>query len=206
MKKSILPVKIFISVLVLALISLFVYAQRSDESDTVRRIDDYSKTLNDFVRKNKSPHLIFADISDYEKQRWKKFESEKALDEFRENSESFSIAYNWQINGKIAVSNFTLSGESGDWVKYVHLYFREDGTLAKANSQLSTFYGNFSLLQDIYFDQNGQILKNTSKYLSVKTNEIKFPDKSNIIDNGDRINPFYFMTNDKLPYNHLLKE
>ncbi len=206
MKNSTLPIKLFVSLLVLGLISLFVYAQKSDENNEIQKIDEYSKTLDTFVEKNKSPHLVFADVSKNEKPKWKKFESEKALNEFREISETYSISYNWQKNGKIVISNFTLFSESGDWIKYVYLYFREDGTLAKAESQLNTFYGNFSFLQDIYFDEKGNILKNISKYLDLETKKPKTPDKGDIFDNGDRINPFYFKTADQLPYNHLLKE
>ncbi|MGI8668510.1 MAG: hypothetical protein ACR2J3_01540 [Aridibacter sp.] len=206
MKKPIFAVKIIILLWLLCLLGIFVFAQVANKKTGIEKIDKYSKTLDSFIEKNKSPHLVFADVSQSEKPKWKKFESEKAFNKFQETSVAYSISYNWQKNGKIVVSNFILSSESGDWFKYVYLYFCEDGTLVKAKSQLNTFYGNFNFLQDIYFDEKGHILKDTLTYLDLYSKKPKNPDESDILVNGDRMNPFYFKTTNQLPYNHLLKD
>lgn len=191
---------------VLALSGIFVDAQISVEKTEIKKIDEYTKTLDTFVKKNKSPHLIFADISQDEKQKWQKFESAEALEKFREDTETYTIAYNWRKNEKIVVANFTLFSRSGDWAKYVYLHFRENGTLVKVESQLNTFYGNFSFLQSIYFDEKGNILKNTSEYLDLQTQKPTKVSNDYILDNGDRIKPFYFKNTNQLPYSHLLKD
>lgn len=138
----------------------------------IKSIDAYCKTVDAFVSRNKAPQFIFADVSDYtenSKSDWKKFASEKELEKFRETTETYSIAYNWQKNGKIIKSNFTLSSPSGDWAQYVYHHFREDGTLAKAESEMRTFNGNLIIIQDFYFDTKGKMVKKTAKYLDLKT-------------------------------------
>jgi hypothetical protein len=145
--------------------------------------------------------LIFADISETEKPKWLKFKSEKEL----ENFEAYRIAKVARKNGKVVMSIFTLSSGSGDWVKYVYYYFRENGTLAKIESQLNTFYGHFTVLQDIYFNNNGKVLKKTTRYLDLETQNPKKPSKDDFLNNGDNFNHvnFYKKTN-KLPFTHLL--
>jgi hypothetical protein len=189
--------------------SLFVSAQINKKAE-IGRIDAYCKTIDAFVKKNKSPHLVFADASgdnENDKPEWRKFASQKALEKFRETTETYTIAYNWEKNGKIVHSNFTLSSPSGDWAKYVYHYFREDGSLAKAESELRTFYGNFIVIQDLYFDRKGAVLKKTLRYLDLKTQKPKKPSEDDILNNGDNFKRAdYYGKTSKLPFASLLKK
>ena len=187
--------------------SLFVFAQTGKKAE-IKRIDSYCKSVDTFVKKYKSPHLVFADVSDYNKNKskWKKYNSERAFEKRRETQESYNIAYLWQKKGKIVKTNFTVSSPSGDWAKYVFLYFREDGTLAKSESELRTFVGDFIALQDFYFDRKGRILKKTLEYRDLRTEEPKKPSKDDLEDNSffmDKTN--HFKKTGKLPFASLLK-
>jgi hypothetical protein len=185
-----------------------VPAQTSEKAQ-VGIIDAYCKTIDSFTEKFKSPQFVFADAADYErnsKSDWKKFASEKVLEKFREKTETYSIAYNWQKNNKIVKSNFTLFSPSGDWTKYVYLYFRQDGTLAKAESELRTFYGNFIALNDIYFDSKGKISKKTVKYIDLTTKKPRKLSEDDIANNGDNLKfTEYYKNTNKLPFAHLIK-
>ena len=132
-------------------------AQTAKSAD-VKNIDAYCKTVDAVRKKRKTPELVFADVADMDddKEKWQSFASEKALDKFREKTETYAIAYNWRKAGKIVASNFTLSSPSGDWVKYVYHYFREDGSLARVESELRTFYGDYRVVRVRYFDHNGK--------------------------------------------------
>jgi hypothetical protein len=194
-------------IVIFAFQSLFVFAQSSKKAE-IRRIDAYCKTIDAFVKKYKSPHLVFADVSDdnEDKPKWKKYNSEKEFEKARETVESYDIAYVWRKTGKIIMTNFTLSSPSGDWAKFIYHYFREDGTLAKVESQLNTFYGNFSVVRDIYFDRKGKVLKKTLKYLDLETQKPKKPGKDDILDNGNNIEEFYYKKTSNLPFAALLRK
>lgn len=189
--------------------SSFVFAQANKKAE-IKRIDAYEKTVEALTKNSKSPQLIFADASDYNenaKPKWRKFASEKALEKFRETSETYTIAYNWQKNGKIVASNFTLFSPSGDWAKYVFHYFREDGSLAKVESELKTFYGDLIVLQNIYFDNKGRILKKTLAYKDLQTGKPKKPAKDSFDASSSFINETdYYKQTRKLPFAHLLKK
>lgn len=187
-----------------ALQSLFVSAQTNKKAE-IRRINAYCKTIDAFVKRYKSPHLIFADTSDYNEgsePEWQKFASEKTLEKFRETTETYTIAYNWRKNGKIVKSNFTFFSPSGDWAQYVYHYFREDGTLAKVEAQLNTFYGNISVLRDFYFDRKGKLLRKTTKYLDLQTQKPKKPDTEDFYDEEVKI----FKKTSRLPFASLLRK
>ncbi|HEX8735327.1 MAG TPA: hypothetical protein VF721_08405 [Pyrinomonadaceae bacterium] len=181
--------------------SLFVFAQ-TDKKAEIKRVDAYCKTVDAFVKKYNGPHLVFAGISDENenKPKWKKYNSEKEFKKAQETVGFYDIAYVWQKNGKIVMTNFTFSSASGDWVHYVYQYFREDGTLAKVEAQLNTFYGNLTVLRDFYFNRNGKLLRKTAKYLDLKTKKPKKPDKQNFYDKEVNI----FKKTNSLPFNSLL--
>ena len=185
-----------------------VFAQTNKKAE-IKRIDLYVKTVNKFV-KNKKPHLIFADISDYEQDsqpKWRKFKSETSLEKFRENSETYTIAYNWLQNSKIIQSNFTLFSPSGDWAHYVFHYFRADGTLAKIESDYRTFVGDFIVLENIYFNKNGKTMKKTVAYKDLTTGKPKQPSKDYLQDNLTLINKAdYYQKTSKLPFANLLRK
>ena len=188
------------------LFSSFVFSQTSKKSE-IKKIDAYCKLVDSFVKKHKRPQMIFADISQTEKEKWRKFASEKVLEKFRKNTETYSIAYNWQRNGKIIQSNFTFFSESGDWAQYVDHYFRTNGTLAKVESDTRTFEGELSVLQDLYFDSKGKLLRKTVQYRELATNKPKKPSKEFLESNGDFVSGVgYFKKTSKLPFAILLKK
>ncbi len=155
----------------LAFSALPISAQTSKKAE-IKRIETYAKSLETFIRRYKEPHLIFADISDYNddsKDKWRKFASEKALEKFRERNETYTIAYNWRKNGKIVQSNFTLFSPSGDWAQYDFYYFRANGTLAKIASELRTFIGDLIVLRDLYFNENGKLIRQKTRYRDLRS-------------------------------------
>jgi hypothetical protein len=95
----------------------------------IESIDAYCKTVD--AIQDKTAGLVFADTAGLndDTPKWRGFASEKALEKFREDSDTYSIAYNWRKGTKIVASNFTLFSDSGDWAKYVYHCFREDGSL-----------------------------------------------------------------------------
>src|SRR5215204_2310501 len=172
---------------IFALSVLPVQAQTNKNAE-IKRINSYVKTLDAFV-KNKKPHMIFADTSDYEadsKPKWQKFASEKALEKFRaETSETYTIAYNWRQKGRIVKSHFTLFSPSGDWTQYVYHNFRADGSLAHAQSEMRTFNGDLIIIQDFYFDRAGRLLKKSVKYRDLQTQKPIKPTKEFLENKAD---------------------
>ena len=198
---------LIISFLIFALQN-FTFAQTNKRAE-IKRIEAYCKTIDTFVKRNKNPQFIFADISDYNddsKAKWRKFSSEKALAKFRETTETYSIAYNWRKNGKLIHSNFTLFSPSGDWTQYVYHYFRPDGTLAKVESDMRTFYGDMIVLETIYFDNKGKLLSKTKKYQDLTTQKPKKPSKDFLRDFVElKSGEDYFKKVSKLPFARLLR-
>lgn len=180
----------------------FVSAQTGKKAE-IKRIDAYCKTLDSFVKKHKGAQLVFADVSDYNqnKQRWRKYNSEKEFEKAREKVEAYNIAYVWRKNSKIVMTNFTFSSPSGDWVHYIHHYFREDGTIAKVEAQLNTFYGNMTILRRFYFNRKGILLRKTTKYLDLQTQKPKRYKGQDFYDNEVKI----FKKINTLPFISLLK-
>jgi hypothetical protein len=194
---------------IFALAILPIQAQTNKNAE-IKRIDSYVKTLDAFV-KNRKPHLIFADTSDYEaesKPQWQKFASEKALEKFREEQrETYAIAFNWRQKGKIVKTNFTLFSPSGDWTQYVFHNFRPDGSLAHAQSEMRTFNGDLIIIQDFYFDRRGRLLKKSVKYRDLQTQKPIKPTKEFLETRGNFSNDVeYYKKVSKLPFVNLLKK
>ena len=195
--------RILFGFVVFALLALPVFAQRGKTAE-IKRIDAYVKTLDRFV-KNRKPHLIFADTSDYDaesKPKWQKFASEKALEKYRaEQSETYTVAYNWLQKGKIVESNFTLFSPSGDWAQYDFHYFRADGSVAKIASELRTFYGDLIVLRDFYFDNKGNLIRRTTRYRDLNTKKpVKKPKDSDF--SGSEVKTY--QTVRRLPFAKLI--
>jgi hypothetical protein len=196
---------------VLALISVLVVmpaiGQRSKRAE-IKRIDAYASTLDAFARRNRRSAIVFADVSDYEKEiaEWRKFTTSASLERFREEREVYDIANVWRRNRKVVLAVFTFSSPSGDWAKYVSMYYRPDGSLAKSESELRTFYGDFIVRQQYHFDLRGRLLRRTRDYFDLSTGKPKQPDQGFIVDNSGFIeNNNYYPTTKKLPFAHLLK-
>ncbi|HEY8559482.1 MAG TPA: hypothetical protein VIL74_03690 [Pyrinomonadaceae bacterium] len=154
------------------LLAVLPVAAQTRKNAEIKRIDAYVKTLDAFV-KNRAPQLIFADTSAYDEDRppkWQRFASEKALEKFRgEQSETYTVAYNWQQKGSVVKSNFTRFSPSGDWTEYVFHTFRADGSLAFVRSEMRTFNGDLIIIQDFYFDRAGRLLKKSIGYRDLQT-------------------------------------
>ena len=196
-------------ILVFALAVLPTLAQKNKTAE-IRRIDAYVKTLDALVKKAKAPHVIFANTAEYEENslpQWQKFESEKALEKFRnETRETYTIAFNWLQRGKIVRSNFTRFSPSGDWTEYTFHSFRADGTLAYAQSEMRTFNGDLIIIQDFYHDSRGRLLKKTVKYRDLMTNKPIKPTKEFLKNNADWLSDTeYYKKTSLLPFAALLK-
>jgi len=178
-------------------------SSQTSKKAEIKQIDRYVRSLNLMTKQKPLPDLIFADVSDYGKQkrRWKRFSSMRSLEKFRTETDIYNSANNWRKKGKIVVSVVTLSSPSGDWVKYLSMYFRSDGTLAKSESELRTFYGDFVADQDFYFDRKGKLLKKTLKYFDLATGKPTKPDDTYLTDNLSFVDEEnYYKTVTKLPF------
>ena len=182
-----------------------LFAQTKPTED-VKNIDAYCKTIDALTSRNKAP-LIFADTSDYTdanaKEKWQKFASEKALEKFRETTETYNIAYNWQKNGRIAASNFTGFSPSGDWTMYIFHCFRDNGSLARVKMELRTFYGDYIVTQLRYFERSGKLLRKAVKYQDLITRKPKKPSSQFDSSFSDAD---VFKKTSKLPFAHLLNK
>jgi hypothetical protein len=179
------------------------------ELSPIAGIDSYTKIIDQFVKGRKEPHVVVAEVSEYghKTPKWQKFSSTAALEKYRADEEIYNIAYNWRRNGKIVHSTVTLSSPSGDWAKFLYLYFREDGTIAKSESVLSTFHGDFVARQNFYFDRNGKLVKKTIKYSDLKSGKPRKIDRAELDDNLHFIREDnYFKTTSKLPFARLVRD
>lgn len=192
---------------VICLASTASNAQRKAQPES-GKIDKYCKALDAMIKKRRGPEMVFADVSDYEKNkaRWRKFASEKSLEKYREKSEAYTIAFVWRKEGKVVVTNFTLFSPSGDWAQYVYSYYRPDGTLARAESELRTFYGDYIVIRRRYFGTKGRLISKSDKYLDLQSGKPKRPTTDAISDNSSWNKGDYFTSVSKLPFAHLLNK
>ena len=123
----------------------------------------------------------------------------------RENSETYSIAYNWRTKSSITSSVLTLFSPSGDWAQYLTHYFRPDGTAAKVTTEMRTFNGDYIIIREMYFDQRGKLLKKSSKYLDLTTQKPKKPTKEMLVENSDFFKAEYYKKVSALPFYSLTK-
>jgi hypothetical protein len=169
----------FFAFVILALPGLFAQAnkvetaKRVEQTDKlVKPIEAYAKSIEDFVVSEKQPHLIFAEVSDYNKADdaiWKKYASEEEFEKAREDKESFTIAYIWRKGGDIVAANFTYTSPSGDWAQFVFSVYRKDGSLAKVNRELRTFMGEIIVNRIHIYDKEGKLLKATKNFRELST-------------------------------------
>ncbi len=192
--------------LAVGILGATVFSQ-SRSTGEIKRTDVLVKTIERYTRENREK-IVVADVSDFDKgtPEWKLFGSEQALDKYREGSETYTIALNWQRNGKIVASNFTLFSPSGDWSKFVFHYFRPDGSLALARSELRTFEGEYTVKEDRYFDSRGRLLKKTIQYFDLATGKPKKPTKELRDDNPSLYKVDYFLNVNKLPFAKLISQ
>jgi hypothetical protein len=201
---------IFTFFFVIFALSILPVKAQTNKNAEIKRINAYIKTTDALTKRYKNPQLIFADISDYNddsKSKWRKFSSEKALEKFREKTETYTIAYNWLQKGKIVKSNFTLFSPSGDWANYVYHHFREDGSLARVESEMRTFNGDLIIIQYFYFDRKGNLIRKTVKYRDLQTNKPIKPTKEFLAGKADFSDDVeYYKKTSKLPFAGLIKK
>ena len=190
--------KLFALLFLLIFVS-FTFGQNRRTKE-IREINSYVKSVSTYIDKSSKKLKIYADVSKTEKPKWRKFDSEKTFEKFRENVEVYTIAYVWRKRNKIVEANFTFSSGSGDWAHYVFYSFREDGTIAKIKAELRTFYGHIIVIRNLYFDRNGNQIKKTIQYRDLETGKPKTPN-DDFID--EKIN--IYKTTKKLPFIKLLK-
>ena len=195
----------FAATAILVLTAVGLASAQGKNAAEIRRIDTLARTI-DRIAKNDRKKIIIADTVDFDQKKadWKLFESEKALDAFREKTETYTVAFNWLRNGKVIASNFTLFSPSGDWTKYVFHYLRPDGSLAMVKSELRTFFGEYIVREERYFDKRGRLIKRTIRYFDLTTEKPKKPTKEMRDDNPSLYKVDYYLSAGKLPFAKLI--
>lgn len=198
--------RFFFLIIAVALGALTILPQ-SKNAVEIKKIDAMAKSIDRTVKIDQG-RVIVADIAvfDKDKPEWKVFESEKALEKFREQTETYTIAFNWKRRGKVIASNFTLFSPSGDWSKFIFHYFRADGTLALVKSELRTFYGDYIVKENRYFDLSGRVIKKSIKYFDLTSGKRKKPSRELRGDNPSLYKVDYFLNAKKLPFAHLISD
>ena len=195
-------------ILIFVVLTLSLTSTAQTKSSTeLRRIAVLAKSIDRTIKQSKK--LVVADTSnvDKNKPKWQLFESEKALETFREQkSETYTIAYSWKHSGQVIASNFTLFSPSGDWTKYIFHYFRRDGSVALVRSELRTFYGEFIVKDDRYFDKRGRLIKRTRGYFDLTTAKPKRPTNEMREDEPGFYRVDYFKKSADLPFAKLLAQ
>lgn len=132
----------------------------------------YVASIKAFAEKEGEPHVIFADVSDYNEESkavWKKYDSLKDFENSREEEESYTVAFVWKKEGRIAAVNFTYSSPSGDWAHYVEYVFRPDGSAAGIRRELRTFLGDLIVIRTSLLDEKGVELKSSKEFLDLES-------------------------------------
>jgi hypothetical protein len=198
-------VLLFQSAIVLAQGNKPVTAKRAGQTDKlVKPIEAYARKIEAFVKSEGKPHVIVADVSDYNKSDkavWKKYTSEDELEKARETEESYTIAYNWKKDGKLVATNFTYSSPSGDWAEYVYYIFREDGSTARAERELRTFMGDLIVNRIYIYDEKGKLLKQTKTFRDLETQKPVKP-----TDDFQDMEMEIYKSKDNLPFIEILSD
>ena len=180
---------------------------QSGRSAQTKIIDTYVRSIDKYIEGKGRQKIVVADVSgqDDKKAKWRRFASEKALEKYREGTETYTIAYNWKRAGRTVASNFTMFSGSGDWAQYDHHYFRPDGSAAYIKSELRTFYGDYIVIRERYFDSRGKLLRKQTRYLDLTTHKPKKP-TDEMLSGGSIFSPgATYKKASKLPFARLLK-
>lgn len=159
-------------IIFLAFAGLAGAQETSPDGTTLADVQAYVKEAREFVEKQGEPHLIFADVSDYNegaKPVWRKYASMVDFQNAGEEAESYTVAYVWLKEGKVIGVNFTYSSPSGDWAHYAEHVFRPDGSVAEIRKELRTFMGDVIVIRTTVFDPSGKELKVSKEFLDLNT-------------------------------------
>lgn len=162
-----MKVRFLVVALTLLILQTACFAQ-----DALKDTEAYVASIVSFVEKEGEPHMILADVSDYNQGSepvWKKYDSIKDFENAREEEESYTIAFIWKKDGKTVAVNFTYSSPSGDWAHYVSYVFRADGSAASVKRELRTFMGDLVVIRISMYDEKGTELKSSKKFLDLET-------------------------------------
>lgn len=162
-----MKVRSLVVVLALLILQTACFAQ-----DALKDTEAYVASIVSFVEKEGEPHMILADVSDYNEGSepvWKKYDSIKDFENAREEEESYTVAFIWKKDGKTVAVNFTYSSPSGDWAHYVSYVFRADGSAASVKRELRTFMGDLVVIRISVYDEKGAELKSSKKFLDLET-------------------------------------
>jgi hypothetical protein len=163
-------------------------------------IKEYVKAIDEFVESQSGPHLVVADVSDYntaKRAKWVRFDSEEAFEE--DGRESYTVAYIWKKDKKIVRVNFTNSSPSGDWVHYVFHTYNPDGSLAKVDRELRTFMGDIIVNRVQFLNANGRTIKFSRSFRDLMTKEPKSEPES-----FQDIDADVYLKTRKLPFYRLI--
>ena len=201
-----MSVKTIFGPLILVILAAVIVSAQGSRSTAVRQIDKYVRSVDRIVENKRNRKYVVADTAgeNDERAKWKLFPSEKALEKYREDNETYTIALSWKSGGRTVASYLTLFSESGDWAHYVYLYFRPDGSLAYAESELRTFYGDYIAIHEYYYDNGGRRLRKRSKYLDLTTQKPKEPTAEMQRDSLDMVDGVIYKKVARLPFVHLL--
>lgn len=175
--------------------------------EKVVQIDAYCDPLDVRASAHSVPERIFANTADDygRNSKWREFQSVEELEKFREESETFFIAYNWFTESRLTLTSFTVFSGSGDWAKYVSSCYRENGTLARVSIDYRTFYGHFRMDRSVYFAPKGVELYETKEFRRLDSEELFQPDQETLDENSSLASKDFFMTVKNIPYSKLLK-
>lgn len=200
-------VKTIAGPLILVILAAVIVSAQGSRSAAVRQIDKYVLSVDRIVENKRNRKYVVADTAgeNDKRSKWKLFPSEKALEKYREDNETYTIAFNWKSRGRIVATNFTLFSGSGDWAHYVYHYFRPDGSAAFIKCELRTFYGDYIVISDWYFDRRGKLLRKRTKYFDLTTQKPKKPTADMLADGSDVCQDMTYKKAGKLPFAKLLK-
>jgi hypothetical protein len=144
-----------------------------------KNIDSYVARINQFIEQNPKSARIFADVAGYGENtnRWREFRDEDEMEKARTRKNLNTMAYVWTRAGKVNGISFTFTSPSGDWAHLMNYYFRDDGSILKIHAELNSFYGDLSIVRDLYFNKRAVLVKNTRKYVDLKTRKPTKPGK-----------------------------
>jgi hypothetical protein len=161
--------------LLIFLISLWVASSPNvsaaqQRSTSVAAISSYTKSIDQFTKRNARKRRIFGIIPGEEDKpdKWAEFKTVRhAVQANLDDS-----VYVWLKDGQVVAAQFSLTSSSGDWYHYVNYYFRADGTLAKIHAQLNTFAaadGGMSVVRDKFYGSSGKLVHTATRYLDLKS-------------------------------------
>lgn len=136
----------------------------------VAKIDALVKKID--KKSQIGPIRLFADTchicQDLIRPVWVEFWSDSA----RDLTQPLSQAQVYRDDSSHAiVAHFAFASESGDWVHYITMYYRPNGTLAKIEAELNTFHGDVIVQRWRYFDEHTKVIDQKTTYYEMHSHK-----------------------------------